>query len=218
LIEDATVPEHTRNDVHLPVLGMDSPYEDWTSQFNDSNLKISDKLIKENQKPIILSGLNQYFDNNAIFSNNNFFSKDTIFDKAYNQPIPIDKKTEQLSDGQIYQFEYGKIQNRNYKLLVDLRILGSTKIINSVSDPDHLITSDYWNFLSRQAVLSGTGVVKLFFDEVAKEKNSKIILSKNTSFFEKESNKLASIFFSVKSLFTGGQPASIITSSQSAAP
>ena len=42
LLEDATVPEHTRNDVHLPVFGMGSPYEDWTSQFNDKNLNLSE--------------------------------------------------------------------------------------------------------------------------------------------------------------------------------
>ncbi|MFH0803881.1 MAG: hypothetical protein V1877_02075, partial [Candidatus Tagabacteria bacterium] len=100
LLEDATVPEHTRNDVHLPFFDWGSPYENWTSQFNDKNFQLAENLIKENKKPIIFSNLNQYFNDNAIYSNNNFFSKDTILDNKYTMPVPMGG--EKKIDGMIF--------------------------------------------------------------------------------------------------------------------
>ena len=74
MIEDTSVPDHTRNDPHPG----DSPYENWTDKFKLDNKDpdLSARLTGKN--PMQLSDLNSYFDGLAKYSNNNFYSKDTI--------------------------------------------------------------------------------------------------------------------------------------------
>src|SRR3989338_4778321 len=79
LLEDATVPEHTRNDTHagnqLPHQATgNSPYEDWTAKFNRDNINLVNEILKNNEKIISFDSLKEYFDHLANYSNNNFFS------------------------------------------------------------------------------------------------------------------------------------------------
>ena len=92
LIEDASVPDHTRNDPH-PALGKklqedisflakpaiiaylgnhnitnSSPYESFVT-FGPGSVAIADTLRLENKKPIILGSLIDYFDGMARYSN-----------------------------------------------------------------------------------------------------------------------------------------------------
>src|SRR3989344_7492519 len=99
LIQDASVPDHTRNDPHPPYFdeffNQASPYEGWTKRFNDKSIDLISKLNKD--KPVILNSLDEYFNNLASYSNNKFFSKDTIFDPSYANPKVDFKKIENLS-------------------------------------------------------------------------------------------------------------------------
>lgn len=223
LIEDSSVPDHTRNDPHpgfakklqeeFPSLATEtivrllessnstdgSPYESYTSQFGLDSLNISDSIIRQNVQPFLLDTIGEYFDDTAKYSNNNFFSKDTIFDEGYKGPTIVFEKNEILSDDNKYLFGY-----RNYGL-VEYRLVGAyfqsdwRNIIDDkkyfLDDPDNLILSDYWNLLSKKAVQNGAGVVKLFFDEVEKERQSQVLLAKNRSVFGQAIDGLASIFF-----------------------
>jgi len=230
LLEDVTVPDHTRNDVHLPFLNQESFYEDWTAQFNSGNFNLADKLINKNEKPPIYSDLNRYFDNNAIYSNNNFFSRDTTPDKEnkYSQPLIIKEGKEILKNGEYIIFGYTKISDKEFKVVARSGESSWVETIRGdknyfINDTDHLILSDYWNILSEQAVLSGVGVVKLFFDDIEKEKNSKVLLSKNTSFFGKliagiieTGSKIQSAALSLWNKLASGEQTGII--SQSLAP
>lgn len=208
LIEDATVPDHTRNDPHLvyfdEVFKDRSPYEHWTSKFDIGNIDAVNKL--KNKKPINLNTLDEYFDAVANYSNNNFFSKDTIFDKKYSSPVVklIDKEI--LSNGTEYTFGYFNDGKENYKLvLIDKKFdrkSGKLDIVYFIDDEDNLILSDYWSFLSKQAVLNGAGVVKLFFDEVEKERKTEILKKKNRSWFQKVYDATAAdIFNTSKALY-----------------
>ncbi len=81
LVEDASVPAHTRQDPHSGVLGDDKdPYELWTSINYDlshlNNLTASDKIN--------CSDFKQRFIQLAMFTNKNFLSKDTW--QAYSDP------------------------------------------------------------------------------------------------------------------------------------
>src|SRR3990167_7087069 len=118
LLEDASVPDHTRNDPHPHIaelfsISNASPYEVWTKKFTPDNL-----ALRINESPITLGSLNGYFDNN-----------------------------------------------------------------------DSVLT-DYWSRLSKQAVLHGAGAVKLFFDEVEKEKATKTLYNKNRSWLAKTAEKV----------------------------
>jgi hypothetical protein len=209
LLEDATVPAHTRNDVHLPIFDMDSPYEEWTKQFIDKNLFLADKLIQENKKPIIYSNLDQYFNDNAQYSNNNFFSEDTIFADEYRLPKVVFEKIEKLKNGKDIVFFYGKTDASRFRLVGKLVQFEWQRGVRSdyfIDDPDSLILSDYWRLLSDRAVLSGAGAMKLFFDEVAEEKRTGRLLAKNKSFLNKIGSKFANVFTAAKNLFVSTSP------------
>ncbi|MCX6712098.1 MAG: hypothetical protein NT041_00205 [Candidatus Vogelbacteria bacterium] len=180
LIQDATVPDHTRDDAH-PIW---STYESYAKQFEMANTNLSDKLINQKQSPIIFANLSEYFDYLARFSNNNFFSDDTILYSGYPKPV-IDKEIiEKLSDGKNYKFgvnDLGKLSlihesfNKNS---------GDIEKTYTMIDVDQKIPSDYWLNLSPKATLASAGVIKLFFDEVEKEKQSKKLFEKNNSLAE----------------------------------
>lgn len=107
LIEDATVPAHVRNDIHISPSDKDlapyqslpyfeeikkivkegEPYEAWTGgEAWGGNLKydFAQGLSDSGKKPIVLSTIDRYFDNIATYTNTNFFSQDTIY--AYSEP------------------------------------------------------------------------------------------------------------------------------------
>ena len=92
LIEDASVPDHTRNDPHIAfeghgIGGEGNPYEIWTyRQFNESNTDLRQYIHLK--KPVILGTLDEYFNSMANYSNKNFYSKDTIDVPEYAEPKP----------------------------------------------------------------------------------------------------------------------------------
>src|SRR3989344_8825398 len=58
LIEDASVPDHTRNDPHPPAFSFGSPYESWTAQFDSGKVEGLARSLHGNfQKPIVLNSL-----------------------------------------------------------------------------------------------------------------------------------------------------------------
>src|SRR3989338_6875625 len=186
LIQDASVPDHTRNDPHPPALHYGSPFEQWTAQFGPENIDVVSQL--QNKKPAIFSNLDEYFDSVANYSNNNFFSKDTIFDKKYDNPTILYEWEETLNNGKKYVFGYKNTNGEQFRVVRikrDSETLRNRPVEYLIEDPDNLILSDYWNLLSQQAVLHGAGVIKLFFDEVEKEKKTKVLYNKNKNWFQK---------------------------------
>jgi len=191
LIQDASVPDHTRNDQHLTyakdiTFGLndqDSLYERYTTDPEGID-QIANELISAEEKPIIYSNLGQYFDNLATYSNNNFFSRDTTpdKDKEYKSPVVVKENDVRMSDGKIYII--GSDYDGRLLVLVDRKInldTGSFDIKYYINDVDYKILADYWSHLSKQAVLNSAGVIKLFFDEVEKEKRTGALAAKNKS-------------------------------------
>ena len=173
LIEDASVPDHTRNDAHPPILDLGSPYEAWTKKF--TRRTINPSLTGE--KPIFFSDIGSYFDSLAKYSNNNFFSEDTIISTEYNQPLIIRKDD---------NFAYGKDNFKiEFKLAKIVTKFGDKQIQYSLEDNNRTVLTDYWTHLSKQSVLHGAGVIKLFLDEVEKEKQTKTLYNKNRSWIGK---------------------------------
>ncbi len=110
LLEDQSVPDHTRNDTHAHEIekltgDYGSPYEEYLKQYNRNKieeLNIPNNLKKENKSPIIKQFIEDYLISLATYSNNYFFSKDTTNDPKYANPKII------RDDG---DFGYGMDEN-----------------------------------------------------------------------------------------------------------
>ncbi|MEK9175044.1 MAG: lamin tail domain-containing protein, partial [Patescibacteria group bacterium] len=195
LLEDASVPDHTRNDAHPPILDFGSPYEFWTKRFTDKTTDgLALSIFNENLKPNTYKILQEPFYSLAKYSNENFFSKDTIFDKEYTNPTIDSIQVEKLSNQKNYKFGYKVVGIDKYRIVRIEKLLGDSSDNYSLLDKDNLILNDYWVRLSKQAVLHGTGVIKLFLEEAEKERTSKMRLSRNKSLLDKISSSVSSWF------------------------
>jgi len=179
LIEDASVPDHTRNDPH-PIK---SYYEKYTKQFTLSN---PDKnLINKiaNRGPVILDNLNSYFDELAKFSNNNYYSGDTIgIQSGYNLPVPDDY--EKINDILFAR----KMDNEGFYMLSAQPIQSSVLIDvkGEITIDNNKVLSDYWSRLSTKSIQYAAGIINLFFQEVEKAKNNPdLTKTENKSFLSK---------------------------------
>src|SRR3989344_2261714 len=166
LLEDASVPDHTRNDPHPHIaelfsISNASPYEVWTKKFTPDNL-----ALRINESPITLGSLNGYFDSMAGYSNRNFFSKDTVLANDYALPH-IEGIIYENSQFFAYTFDEKSQKYKLVKMVVDFS--DSTKLIPFFDNNDSVLT-DYWSRLSKQAVLHGAGAGENSFFFVSKQK------------------------------------------------
>ena len=185
LLEDMSVPEHTRNDTHPN----DSPYENYTTRFTRDNFQIANNLQKQNFQPKKFNSLDEYFEHLANYSNNYFFSKDTVNDGKYDKPKIVKEDND---------WGYGRDKNNQEFILVGVETKRikegdeyKTKKVYSIKNVEeyNLILKTYWVRLSREAVLAGAGVIDLFFQEAEKaEKDSSLL---------KPSSESSSAIFSI---------------------
>lgn len=157
LLEDTTVPAHTRLDPHPE----GDPYEQWA--FNKVGSAI-DFIVA----PVLVSSLNMAFDDLASYSSNNFLSKDTI--KQEKEWI-LDLKTATfIEDGKNIDCYLSYDGQRHEFCIVssDKNFVDTNKKILYLTNKNH---SDYFSLLAPKAISYGAGAVKLFFEEAAKKKN-----------------------------------------------
>jgi len=168
LIEDATVPEHTRNDTHAHELekatnDYGSPYEEYLKKYTRQTiekLNIPNSLKTENKQPIIRQSIDEYLIFLAEYSNKYFFSKDTVNDPKYQFPKIIRDDDD---------FGYGKDENgKEFLLVKKIQNKDRFNTIDSfiLDDKSDIIINAYFSRLSRQAVLNGAGVIDLFYKDI----------------------------------------------------
>ncbi len=177
LLEDSTVPDHTRNDTHAHPLqsftgDYGSPYEEYTKKYIRSNGKTNlpitaELLFTQRIRPNELSSLNSYFDLLAAYSNSHFFSKDTISSGKYHSP-----KVDYYDDNYAYSWDDDGTKFP-VALVEKVRKNGfSMETTFTLDNPvnDQKILDAYFSRLSRAAIVNGAGAMKLYFDEVKKTK------------------------------------------------
>jgi hypothetical protein len=155
LIQDMTVPDHTRQDTHTGIFGDEkSPYEVYADQYQRGGINVAASYIRQNEKLIEFQSLNEYFDHLAKYSNGYFLSADTIF-KDYS--FPKADVWRGVSD-----FEnIGYVKNNNDLIPVVIDNLKTNQL--TINDPR--ILSSYWERLSKKAILGSAGVIQLFLKE-----------------------------------------------------
>ncbi len=163
LIEDASVPDHTRNDPHAT----GSPYENWTAEFapRSPDANLSERL--KGKLPIVLGDLGSYFDGIAAYSNNNFYSEDTIgLQSGYVLP-EADMSNLDVRNGKYYVIGRDNEGNQ-HPLLKKSSVFGILFDMKGVTitTNDDLVKESYWSLLSTKAVQYAAGVLDLFFRTV----------------------------------------------------
>lgn len=156
LIQDATVPDHTRDDPH-PII---KTYENYA--YDQDSVPAASLIY--------LDPLDAYFDSAASFTNSHFFSDDTIL-KYYTNP-KISKEIKDVGvDGKVRIYGYNNLSKKVALVTNKIGDNGLTeKFYNIYDKNDNKVMADYWNTLSPKAVGYSAGVIKLFLVEVEKEK------------------------------------------------
>lgn len=198
LMQDTSVPDHTRNDPHLG----DSPYENYTARFTTDAPD-----YENNQRNILLTSktlpsLDAYFTELATYSNTNFYSKDTIgIQSGYEKPTLDYFEAEK---GFLYAYA---LHPEKHRLFVTKRMGNFDYIWNEKKSQklteesgDFLVMKDYWNMLSKKAIEYSAGVMDLFFKEAEKNKNNPRFVSQKKDFLGQISDTAQSF---IQSLFGG---------------
>src|SRR3989344_2963940 len=196
LLEDAGVPDHTRNDPHPPVLDLGSPYEHEMAKWNPDNFQVVSRLVRNREKPVVLSDIGSYLDRVANYSNNNFFSRDTISNREYIKPSINNLKrirvngTERLfvtnQDKNGADFPIAFVQEEKD---------GNINFYVYSSEIGSYILDGYWERLSKEVVISGAGALKLFLEEAEIAKKE---------YLAKQEQKKPSFWAQIASLFGFG--------------
>lgn len=189
LVEDASVPDHVRDDSHPGIEGdPGSPYEAYSKiQTDEVSLHVAKDLLKNNANFKKIHSANQAIKDLAIYTNKNFFSEDTISNDEFNFPAL-----------NLLKVNYIKTSKGELKVLFDTDnkinlakanpqdSIFNRKEIYSINEKDFVLPS-YRDKLFPEAVLTGASVIKFFFEEVEKYKQNpgaleSITLDSNTSF------------------------------------
>src|SRR3989338_8338247 len=210
LLEDAGVPDHTRDDPHPPILDLGSPYEHEMAKWSLQNFQIARTLFLRREKPVLLSSIENYFDRVANYSNNNFFSKDTINNEVYSKPV-LNNLKNLYFNGSTRLFVVNKDKN-GLDFPIALAVTDSTnKNIKSITLYNEIVNSyildGYWDRLSKEVVIGGAGALKLFLEEAEKAKKEYLV---------KQEQKKPSFWAQVASLFgfDGGDNDGLATPNQ----
>lgn len=170
LLEDMSVPDHTRNDTHAPLgsLGDEgSPFEAYLS-IKKEKTNLGKKLANAKEQAVQKNSIEEYINSLALYSNKYFFSKDTISDPKYKFPKIIDE---------IGQFGYGEDETGGIFPIVEVKKAKqenlSFKKIYLIEKTNTDILDSYFLRLSRQVVLHGAGAIELFFKQAEDAKINK---------------------------------------------
>jgi hypothetical protein len=171
LVGDMTVPDHTRNDPHMGTEGLavlantgNSSYENWAKE-NKNRETMSgiasyySNILKLGPRRGLRS-IENYLKNLAAYSNNNYVSADTIGNDVYDYPKVVEKK-----NGYAYgQDSYFYDKHKLYIEYIDKNNKKNIGLVNEDND-DYSVLEEYFTRLSKIAILSGAGVVEMFFAE-----------------------------------------------------
>ncbi|MBI1975089.1 MAG: hypothetical protein HYS57_01865, partial [Parcubacteria group bacterium] len=180
LIEDATVPEHVRNDAHTGAPGdPKSPFENWAKGERLTELSATVRGLSERVPSF--GSLNEVFDETALYTNRNFFSEQTIgFGRGYILPdIQFFGKDEEAKN---YFVAYGvEPGGELYRLAAKRTFVDDRQEWDQIEEPkfpsgfslEHgIVMQDYWPRLSKKAIVNGAATIDLFFREAEKYKQN----------------------------------------------
>ncbi|MDP3989083.1 MAG: hypothetical protein Q8P93_02520 [bacterium] len=170
LVQDMSVPPHTRDDPHPPVGEFGSIYESYTRQFNHNT--IGDIVYRPLTRKY--SDIKSLLNGIAIYSNGNFYSRDTTPDKSDRYvEIEVNELAVIEFEGESFQVQKRFYGNDSYYLskIEFVRDFGNAEldVVYDLGEPSHSVMQDYWRLLSQEALRYGVATIELFFDAVDEE-------------------------------------------------
>jgi len=152
LLQDVSVPAHTRNDPHID----GDSYEKFAAE---------QKTIDwQGQRLVELDRFAAYFDQLANYSNNNFYSKDTIGLTDYDAPQPDYLRFYQ---GHYYGVKKDKQGEYFLSRKSGPSLLFANRYDITIDTP--IVLHDYWQRLSPKAVRYGAGIIHLFLNTLGEK-------------------------------------------------
>jgi hypothetical protein len=170
LLEDSSVPDHTRNDPHMGhgASGLytgESPMEDWAdhAKTRESLIGLGEKYANTSpwldryEIEFLCFDLKECFDRMALYSNQNFYSADTINHPDYNRPIVLSSDE---------RFAYGKdeLTDTVEKLYAYKTENGEVEFFLADKE-NHSVLESYFDRLAPQVIPTGARVIDLFLKQ-----------------------------------------------------
>ena len=191
LVEDMTVPAHSRNDHHIT----GDPYESWIhDNLKQEDYDFADDLYRGNRSARYLYNIGDILSALARYSNGYFFSKDTIESKDYEFPEIVREKAEDF--GPIRQRTYlwgedenGKLFRLAFKSHYKSNWLeissGQKESVYLIEENDPNIHKGYWQRLAPKAVLYGARAIEIFLADARWEKERLALREPELSWLQK---------------------------------
>ncbi len=165
LLEDSSVPDHTRNDPHMGhgIGGLytgASPFEDWAEaeKTRETLAGFGANLHRDGFKENACVDVFDCFNFMASYSNGNFFSQDSVNSSDYKEPIKISEDN---------KFVYGKdnLTENTVKLLKKTKREDGIVELKLTDDVDTSVLSEYFDRLTPQTISVGSRVIDLYLAE-----------------------------------------------------
>lgn len=178
LLQDLTVPAHTRNDTHLRDL-LELYAKDacnWMKLPFTEKIPSAESLYQSGLKPVELSKIDFYFDELSQYTYSHYYSNDTRFSTMgaeYDAPIWTRRGTEKIGALE-NTFLYGTDSSSvKYQLPAEYKLLHVNTWMEAIipDEKDLIYTlskeclSDYWQRLMRKAIAYSAGALKKLSDE-----------------------------------------------------
>lgn len=175
LLQDLSVPEHSRDDAH-PKLhnSVSSPYEVTMEKWHKGNISLAGEIFKTKLEIPKYEKPEMYLDQVAQYSHNYFFSADTIQSSKY--PYPKISSTRIVNgaliamgkeeDGQ--EFPLAVLNVRVYRNIV--QVSGASLIDSRIGT---MIMDEYWSRLSKKSLIMSAGLISNFIKDVQRRNSAR---------------------------------------------
>lgn len=167
IVEDATVPDHVRDDSHPGIEGdPGSPFEGFSKDETDKGeLQVAENLKND---LLQLDSIGLAIQNLSRYTNANFFSEDTISNIEFNEPYNSSEIIIIKIGDNIAKY---KVKDGVYLARIISQDTLTGSFVYTTRDKNFVLPS-YRDHLFPKAVLTGASVIKLFFEEVEKYKKN----------------------------------------------
>ncbi|MBI3459225.1 hypothetical protein HY061_03125, partial [Candidatus Azambacteria bacterium] len=169
LLIDTSIADRTRDESNasMYIEGI-SPYEDFLASLTSDKFNLAEQLLKEKALSVSTTKIEKLFDDLGNYSSNNFYSEGTIFSVKDKNIVPL-LSGKESNTGLVFSYNKTCPKCETYHLVRYNIDLASGYLRPTLATPNiygNKVVEDYWKQLSRQTILTGSGVINLFNSQI----------------------------------------------------